>query len=273
MSTARLICFRSADGARAAWVDDEDNVHDLGPAGTFGVENLVPDLPAARSSGAPLGDLDLLPPLLGSRRIFAVGYNYRDHAAELATPVPDWPNFFIRHPESLVGHDAEVVKPDAYASYDYEGELAVVIGTGGRDIPEAEALQHVFGYACFLDGSVREIQKHSLAAGKNFDRSGAMGPWIVPATAVSADEPFAVRTTVNGEVRQQATSADMVFSIPHLIHVLSRVTELKPGDVLSTGTPAGAGQSFDPPRYLRVGDTVEVAISGIGLLRATVAGA
>ena len=273
MIASRLICYQQAAGPQAAWVDAAGHVYDLGPAAQLAVERIDPGEVPSRASGSELDDVQLLPPLFGSRRVFAVGYNYRDHAAELTTPVPEWPNLFIRHPQSLVGHDAQVIKPAAYASYDYEGELAVVIGTGGRDIPRADCLQHVFGYTCLLDGSVREIQKHSLAAGKNFDRSGAMGPWIVPAGALAAEETFRLRTTVNGEVRQEASSADMVFSISELIHTLSLVTELLPGDVISTGTPAGVGMSFDPPRYLKVEDQIEVTISGIGMLRATVAAA
>jgi 2-keto-4-pentenoate hydratase/2-oxohepta-3-ene-1,7-dioic acid hydratase in catechol pathway len=273
MSVERLICYQHAAGPQAAWVDAVDRVYELGPASELAIERLQPGEVALPKPGPELGALQLLPPLFGSRRVFAVGYNYRDHAAELTTPVPEWPNLFIRQPQSLVGHDAQVIKPAAYASYDYEGELAVVIGAGGRAIPQAECLQHVFGYTCLLDGSVREIQKHSLAAGKNFDRSGAMGPWIVPAGALAAEEPFRLRTTVNDEVRQQASSADMVFSIAELIHALSLVTELLPGDVISTGTPAGVGMSFDPPRYLKVGDQVQVTIAGIGALRVTVAAA
>ena len=263
MSGVGIIRHAGAAGARAAWLDPAGAVHDLGPAG---------DLPALGGAGGEVvayDDIVFLPPLFGSRRVFAVGFNYRDHAAELTTPLPEWPNFFIRQPESLVGHAEPVVKPARYSSYDYEGELAVVIGTGGRGISAGDALQHVYGYTCFLDGSVREIQTHSLAAGKNFDRSGAAGPWIVPAAEL-ADGSFKVTTTINGEVRQQAPSRDMVFSIADLIHALSQVMELKSGDVISTGTPAGVGWSFDPPRYLKPGDEIDVTIEGVGSLRTRV---
>ena len=263
MSGVGIIRHGAASGPRAAWLDPAGAIHDLGPAA---------DLPTLSDADGPVVAQDevvFLPPLFGSRRVFAVGYNYRDHAAELTTPLPEWPNFFIRQPQSLVGHDEPVVKPSRYPSYDYEGELAVVIAIGGRDISAADALKHVYGYTCFLDGSVRQIQTQSLAAGKNFDRSGAMGPWIVPAAEV-ADGSFRVTTTINGEVRQQAPSSDMVFSVADLIHALSQVMELKSGDVISTGTPAGVGWSFDPPRYLERGDEIDITIDGVGSLRTRV---
>ena len=262
----RLIQFATRHGAHAGVVDDGDQVFDLGPAASLAVEPIMAgDVPDGRP-GPALSELVYMPPLFGSRRVFAVGYNYRVHAQELATKLPEWPNFFIRTPESLVGHEAVLEYPHGFASYDYEGELAVIIGAPGRNIPQADALAHVLGYSCFVDGSVREIQTHSLAAGKNFERSGAMGPWIMPASRLPAEPTFALKTDISGVVRQEGSSTDMVFSIARIIHSLSLVTTLLPGDVISTGTPSGVGMSFDPPRFLQPGDEVKVTVDKIGTL-------
>jgi 2-keto-4-pentenoate hydratase/2-oxohepta-3-ene-1,7-dioic acid hydratase in catechol pathway len=262
----RLIQFDSRQGPRAGLVDDSDQVFDLGSAGSLAVAPILEGrLPDGRP-GPDLNELQFLPPLFGSRRIFAVGYNYRTHAGELDTKVPEWPNFFIRTPESLVGHKAVLEYPHGFASYDYEGELALVIGKPGRNIPEPDALAHVLGYSCFLDGSVREIQAHSLAAGKNFERSGAMGPWIMPASRLPADPTFKLKTAISGVIRQEGSSADMVFPVAHIVHALSLVTTLMPGDVISTGTPSRVGVSFDPPRFLNPGDEVRVTVDAIGTL-------
>jgi 5-carboxymethyl-2-hydroxymuconate isomerase len=263
----RLIRFNTQRGPRAGYIDDGDQVFDLGaPENLALTPMMVGDIPEGRP-GPSLDELEFLPPLFGSRRIFAVGYNYRDHAAEFDQKVPEWPNFFIRTPESLVGHEAVLEYPHGYASYDYEGEFALVIGSPGREVPEEDALSHVLGYSCFLDGSVREIQTHSLAAGKNFECSGAMGPWIMPASRLPARPEFSLKTDISGVVRQEARSDQMVFSVAQIIHALSLVTTLLPGDVISTGTPSRVGVSFDPPRFLQPGDEVKVTVDAVGTLR------
>ena len=263
----RLLQYESKDGPRAGAIDDDGRVQDLGPAAALELTPLMTGEIPSGEPGPSLDQITYLPPLFGSRRVFAVGHNYRAHAAELATKVPEWPNFFIRTPESLIGHDAVLDFPHGYASYDYEGELAVVIGFGGRAIPAADALSHVLGYTCCMDGSVREIQAHSLAAGKNFERSGAMGPWIMPASRLPGHPTMELTTAISGIARQEASSKDMVFSVADIIHALSLVTTLLPGDVISTGTPSRTGVSFDPPRFLQPGDEITVTVDAVGTLR------
>ena len=152
-------------------------------------------------------------------------------------------------------------------SFDYEAELAAVLGTGGRHVSVDQALDLVAGWTCFNDGSVREWQRHSVNAGKNFERSGSIGPWMV--TADEIDDPQALRLTarVDGETRQDASTGEMIFSVAEIISYLSQAIELRPGDVIATGSPEGTGGSFDPPRFLTAGQVVEIEIEGIGVLR------
>jgi 5-carboxymethyl-2-hydroxymuconate isomerase len=164
------------------------------------------------------------------------------------------------------------VRPRESEQLDYEGEIVIVIGKGGRRIPEASALSHVFGYSCANEGSVRDWLRHSkfnVTQGKNFDRSGSIGPYLVTADEVGA-EAIRVTTRVNAEVRQDDTSDRMIFKMPYLIHYISTFCTLEPGDVILTGTPSGAGARFDPPRYLKPGDRVDVEISRVGVLSNTV---
>jgi 2-keto-4-pentenoate hydratase/2-oxohepta-3-ene-1,7-dioic acid hydratase in catechol pathway len=203
-------------------------------------------------------------------RYLCIGVNYRAHATEMGRgSSPTKPTVFIRFPSSLVGASESVVAPLASSAFDYEGELAVVIGTPGRRISPARALEHVAGYACFGDHSVRDYQRHSsqFTAGKNFDRSGGFGPFIV--TRDEVPEPAALRleTRVNGELRQQAPLSDLIFDIPALIAYLSEFLELRAGDVIATGTPGGVAAARGPEFFLRPGDVVEVSISGLGTLR------
>ena len=183
---------------------------------------------------------------------------------------PSDPKLFLRTPQSLVGHRQSVVCPSASKEYDFEGELGVVIGRGGRRIPPDRALSHVAGYTCFFDGSVRDYQKHSFTAGKNFDSSGACGPWLVPASEVPDPQNLLLTTRVNGEVLQQANTAEMIFSVADIISYISIFTHLEPGDVIATGTPAGVGAGRKPPLWMKPGDRVEVEIERIGTLANTV---
>ena len=230
---------------------------------------------ASKLEGLPVRDLvtlRLLPVLPRPGRLLCIGRNYADHAAEMKTPPPRHPSVFLRTPESLVAPGAPLIRPSASEAFDFEGELAVVIGSAGRDIPEARAMEHVFGYSCFNDGSVRDFQfDHSLTAGKNFDGTGSFGPFLVSADEVGDPRKLTLRTLVNGREMQHAQISDLLFDIPFLIAYLSRVMKLEPGDVIATGTPSGAGFSRKPPVWLRPGDTVEVSISGVGVLRNTVA--
>jgi 2-keto-4-pentenoate hydratase/2-oxohepta-3-ene-1,7-dioic acid hydratase in catechol pathway len=210
------------------------------------------------------------PPLPGAAvRYLCIGVNYRDHAGEMGRTLPEYPTVFIRFASSLVGHDVPVVAPRASSSFDYEGELAVVIGRPGRRIPAARVLEHVAGYACFGDHSVRDYQRHTsqFTPGKNFDRSGAFGPWIVTRDEIPDPAALVLETRVNGSLRQSASVSELIFDVPAIIAYLSEVMELRPGDVIATGTPAGVAAARGPEFYLRPGDVVEVSISGLGALR------
>lgn len=203
-------------------------------------------------------------------RILCVGKNYRDHAKEMGGEIAANPNLFMRTAQSVVGHQQSVIMPKVSDQYDFEAELAVVIGRSGRHISEEKALEHVAGYTCFLDGSVRDYQKHSFTAGKNFDSSGACGPWLVPAREIPDPQNLQLTTRVNGVVMQHASTGEMIFTVPFLIAYISKFTHLEPGDVLATGTPAGVGAGRTPPAWLKPGDQIEVEIENVGTLSNTV---
>jgi 2-keto-4-pentenoate hydratase/2-oxohepta-3-ene-1,7-dioic acid hydratase in catechol pathway len=225
---------------------------------------------ARRKPTVALDHVVLLQVIPDAARIICVGYNYAAHAKELGNAVGAPPVLFMRTPQSLVGHRQSIVCPSASREYDFEGELAVVIGRGGRRIPPERSLSHVAGYTCFLDGSMRDYQRDSLTAGKNFDSSGACGPWLVPAANVPDPQDLMLTTRVNGEVMQRASTGEMIRSVAALISYISIFTHLETGDVIATGTPAGVGAGRTPPRWLRPGDRVEVEIEHIGVLANTV---
>jgi len=223
----------------------------------------------------PLADVALEAPIpLPRRNLWCVGRNYHAHAKELSgsvfksSPVKtdQWPIVFTKVPECVVGPTAEVRLPGAASEQvDYEAELLVVIGTGGRDIARADALRHVFGYAIVNDVTARDVQMRHQQwdLGKSFDTFCPMGPWIVTADELDGTDTR-VRCWVNGEPRQDARTTDFIFDIPTLIETCSRGITLYPGDVIATGTPAGVGMGMDPPRYLKAGDVVRIEIDGIG---------
>lgn len=225
---------------------------------------------ARRKPTVALDHVVLLQVIPDAARIICVGYNYAAHAKELGNAVGAPPVLFMRTPQSLVGHRQSIVCPSASREYDFEGELAVVIGRGGRRIPTERSLSHVAGYTCFLDGSMRDFQRDSLTAGKNFDSSGACGPWLVPAANVPDPQDLMLTTRVNGEVMQRASTGEMIRSVAALISYISIFTHLETGDVIATGTPAGVGAGRTPPRWLRPGDRIEVEIENIGVLANTV---
>lgn len=208
-------------------------------------------------------------PMLGcTGRVFAAGLNYeKTYPAGTQPPTPSFPPWFAKVPGSLVGHDEPMVAPSVSETFDYEAELAAVIGVGGRHVPVDEALDLVAGWTCLNDGSVREWQRHSVGAGKNFERSGSIGPWMVTADEIDDPQNLRLMARVDGEVRQDANTSEMIFSVAEIISYLSQAIELRPGDVIASGSPEGTGGSFDPPRYLVPGQTVEVEIEGIGILR------
>ena len=177
---------------------------------------------------------------------------------------------FVRFPDSLTGHEQPLIRPPESAQLDYEGEITVVIGTGGRRIPVAEARNHIAGVSLGNEGTIRDWVRHAkfnVTQGKNWPSSGALGPWLVPLDEIGDFDNLHLTTAVNGEVRQNDTPASMKYPIEYQVHYLSTFTELHPGDVIFTGTPTGAGARQDPPVWLRPGDVVEVIVPGIGTLR------
>jgi 2-keto-4-pentenoate hydratase/2-oxohepta-3-ene-1,7-dioic acid hydratase in catechol pathway len=217
----------------------------------------------------PLGDVRLLPPIPDPEKIFCAGINYRAHVQETGRAAPAYPSIFMRFPDSQVGDGAAIVRPFLSESFDFESELAVVIGRRGRHIAQSEALSYVGGYACFGDHSIRDYQQHQTQAtpGKNFDRSGGFGPWLVTTEDIPDPTVLTLTGRLNGTVVQQTQIGDLLFDIPYLIAYLSSFAVLKPGDVIATGTPAGVGFTRRPPLWMRAGDVFEVEISRIGILR------
>ena len=233
----------------------------------------LPRIRAAASTAAdvPLADLAYDLPVPDSGKIICIGRNYRGHVAEGSQPLPKQPSVFIRTLESFVPEAGALVVPRVSSHFDYEGELALVIGAPGRHIARDAALSHIFGYTCMNEGSIRDYQfEHSLTVGKNFHHSGSIGPWIVPAEEVGDPTRLTLRTVLNGQQVQHTLTDDLIFDIPAIIAYLSVLLPLNPGDIISTGTPEGVGFARKPPLWLKAGDAVEVEISGIGTLRNTV---
>lgn len=225
----------------------------------------------ARQATGPriaLADITWLPPITHPDKAICVGLNFYEHAKEAKMAVPTHPSLFVRFASSQVGHRTAVVRPKASHQYDYEAELAVVIGKRGRNVAEADAQQYVFGYACFAENSVRDWQMHTrqATAGKNFFASGAFGPWIVTPDESGPVEKMDVIGRLNGKELQRDSGANMIFSVAQTIAYVTTFTELLPGDVLVMGTPAGVGFTRDPPLWLVPGDTFEVEITGVGTL-------
>ena len=224
----------------------------------------------------PLADAKLLTPIPYPEKIICVGVNYANRNEEYkdGTSAPKYPSIFPRFPGSFVGHGAALMRPPESEQLDYEGEIAIIIGRAGRRIAQADATSHIAGLTCMNEGTIRDWLRHgkfNVTQGKNFDQSGAMGPWMVTADEFTDGyENLSVTTRVNGEVRQQDTTANLMFSFANLIHYISTWTTLRPGDVIATGTPIGAGVRFDPPRFLQAGDVVEIEVDGIGTLANTV---
>nr|WP_315594185.1 fumarylacetoacetate hydrolase family protein [uncultured Cupriavidus sp.] len=237
---------------------------------TEGIDGIALRLIAKEATeGVALSDVMLLPPITDPQKILCVGLNYPLHAKEANLPVPERPSLFVRFSSSFVGHGEPVLLPAESEQFDYEAELAVVIGRSARRVREEEALGYVAGYSCIAENSVRDWQRHSTqaTAGKNFVASGAFGPWLVTRDEAPAPEEMTVIGRLNGKTVQRDSGANMIFPVAKLIAYLSTFTELRPGDVIATGTPAGVGMSQKPPRFLRNGDVFEVAVSGVGSLR------
>lgn len=215
-----------------------------------------------------LGDARWLPVIPAPGKILCVGLNYENHRKETGRAVVGHPTIFTRFADSQTGHEAPIVVPPESDKLDYEGELAVVIGRGGRRIAAADALDHVAGYACYNDGSIRDWQAHTIqfTPGKTWPETGAFGPWLVTPDEFGAIGPQRIQTRLNGQVMQDALLADMIFSVPQIIEYCSTFTPLSPGDVIVSGTPGGVGAKRDPQVFMKEGDRVEVEIDGVGTL-------
>ena len=280
----RYLSFEIAGRASYGLVEG-DKVIDLG-------KQLGPEFPdfrslltaqktgeAQRLSGSPadysLQDLNLRIPVPNPGKIICVGVNYPDRNAEYqdGSQQPKYPSLFMRTPQSLVGHERPLMLPPESEQYDYEGEIVLIIGKSGRRIPQEQALDHVFGLTLANEGSVRDWLRHAkfnVTQGKNFDQSGAMGPWIVAVKEVGDLRKLDFTTHVNGELRQQDVTGNMTFFFDYLISYISTFSALHPGDIIVTGTPTGAGARFDPPKWLVPGDRVEVSCPALGTLGNTV---
>jgi 2-keto-4-pentenoate hydratase/2-oxohepta-3-ene-1,7-dioic acid hydratase in catechol pathway len=216
-------------------------------------------------------EIKWLPALPDPEKILCAGINYRSHAAETGRELPKQPSMFLRLANTLTGHEGALIRPSVSQNFDFEGELALVIGRGGRHIPVETALAHVAGYTCFVDGSVRDYQKFSVTAGKNFPGTGALGPWIVTTDELPDPKRLVLTTRLNGEEVQKSGTDLLIYSVPQIIAFCSDFTPLSPGDVIATGTPEGVGHRRSPPLWMKPGDVLEVEISGIGTLRNRVA--
>ena len=230
------------------------------------------DAAAGASADLKLSDAVLRPPITAPEKIICIGVNYPDRNAEYkdGQDAPKYPSMFMRTPRSFVGHGAPLVRPKASPQLDYEGELVLVIGKAGRHIAEKDALDHVAAVTLCNEGTIRDWVRHAkfnVTQGKNFDSTGSLGPWIVPFSGEAQIADVRLTTRVNGELRQDDRTSRLIFGFRYLINYISTFTTLVPGDVIVTGTPTGAGARFDPPRYLKPGDVIEVEVYNIGVLR------
>ena len=221
----------------------------------------------------PEEEIRHLPVIPNAGKILCVGINYMGHIRETGRDVPSHPVFFTRFADSFVGHGQPLIRPRVSTDFDYEGEMAVIVGRHARHVPRARAMDHVAGFTCCNEGSVRDYQYHTIqfTAGKNFHRSGALGPWMVTRDEQPDPAAFHLQTRLNGEVLQDSPVSDLCFDVPRLIEYCSTWTPLNPGDVIVTGTPGGVGRVRKPPIWMKPGDVVEIDIRGIGVLRNTIA--
>ncbi|WP_439362012.1 fumarylacetoacetate hydrolase family protein [Bradyrhizobium sp. DASA03007] len=234
------------------------------------------DESAALPADFPVTDIRYEIPIPEPEKIICVGVNFPDRNEEYkdGQAAPSNPSLFIRFPRSFTGHEQALLRPPESPQLDYEGEIVIVIGKGGRRIPQSEALDHIAAISLCNEGTIRDWVRHAkfnVTQGKNFDRTGSIGPWLIPYTDESQLGDVKLETRVNGEVRQQDRTSRMIFSFRKIINYISTFTTLVPGDVIVTGTPTGAGARFEPPIWLKPGDVVEVEAEGIGILRNTIA--
>lgn len=273
----RLMMVRTADGPTLGVVDGESvtllagrTLRALAAAGSGALDEAAADAARAPDSARmPLAQAVAAQPFEGQGKFICVGLNFTDHAKEGGNPIPEYPALFLRVPSSLIAHGEPLVCPKASPTLDYEAELTIVIGKGGRHIPQAEALDHVFGYTMFNDGSVRAYQRKSTqwTAGKNFDATGPVGPVVVTADELPPGATgLRIRSILNGQVMQDGNTNDFIFSVAQVVAIVSEIMTLEPGDMIATGTPAGVGYPRTPPVFLKPGDEIVVEIEGIGRL-------
>lgn len=280
----RYVMFEGDGGARVGALADGGMVADLtslfpGAPETIedvilGGEVLAGEIRESLANGAaplrPLGETRLLRPFARPGKFICLGLNYASHAKEGGHEVPDYPSLFVRVPSSLIGPDEGMVVPVCSERLDYEAELVVVVGRTCRNVPEEQALDMVYGYTAFNDGSVRDYQRKTAqwTAGKNFDGTGALGPWVVTADELPPGaKGLGIRSRLNGNVMQESNTEHMLFPVARTIAILSEIMTLEPGDLIATGTPEGVGHARKPPVWMRPGDEIEVEIDGIGVLR------
>src|SRR5947208_5045941 len=265
-------CFGVVTGEGVLTLNQRLGAASLGDALAAGA---LADMRKAAEADKPdhgLGDIKWLPAIPNPEKILCAGINYRSHAAETGREVPKQPSMFVRLANTLVGHEGEMIRPSVSQNFDFEGELAVIIGRGGRHIAVERALEHVAGYTCFVDGSVRDYQKFSVTSGKNFPATGPLGPWLVTTDEIPDPSRLTLATRLNGKEVQRSPTDLLIYSIPQIIAFCSDFTALAPGDVIATGTPEGVGHRRSPPLWMKAGDVLEVEITGIGTLGTRVVG-
>jgi 2-keto-4-pentenoate hydratase/2-oxohepta-3-ene-1,7-dioic acid hydratase in catechol pathway len=251
-------------------LNDKVGQPDLRSALAAGAMGKMREAAGAAKPDFALDAIEFRPVIPRPDKILCAGVNYRAHAAEVGRELPKQPSMFIRFTDTLVGHGGALIRPNVSDNFDFEGELALVIGKGGRHIKAERALDHVAGYTCFVDGSVRDYQKFSVTSGKNFPGTGPLGPWLVTPDEIPDPSQLTLTTRLNGTQVQHATTDQLIYAIPQIIAFCSDFTALSPGDVIATGTPEGVGHGRKPPLWMKPGDVLEVEISKIGVLRTRV---
>jgi 2-keto-4-pentenoate hydratase/2-oxohepta-3-ene-1,7-dioic acid hydratase in catechol pathway len=272
----------SIDGRTTWGIVEGETFFDVGAA----LASRYADLKAAIGSGLsgvadaksaaasiPVSKVKWLPVIPNPDKILCVGLNYETHRKETGRVEVDHPTIFSRYANSQTGHLQPIVRPRVSTDLDFEGELAVIIGKAGRYIPRADAMDHVVGYSCYNDGSIRDFQRHThqFTPGKNFPDTGAFGPWMMTPDELGPLAELKLQTRLNGEVMQEARIKQMIFDIPRQIEYCSTFTRLEPGDVIVSGTPGGVGARREPPLWMKPGDIVEIEVERLGVLRNVVA--
>ena len=249
-----------------------DGVTDLREAIRKEKLNELSEMASFTETGISLEEVRYLPTITNPEKIICIGVNYLDRNAEYKddSELPKYPSVFMRTRESLVGHKEDILDPPESSQLDYEGEIVLIVGKDGRRIPMEQAKKHIAGMTIMNEGSIRDYLRHAkfnVTQGKNFAKSGSIGPWMVTADELDPFSSLEIKTKVNGELRQNDNTDNLMFSFEYLVSYLSTFYQLKAGDIIATGTPNGAGARFDPPKYLTAGDVVEVEVSGIGSLK------